>query len=56
MLKPGDLVLTYTAGYTSDVFIPGAFKHGITCMGSQNVRIPLNLSVDNLPADNRFYL
>jgi hypothetical protein len=30
LLRPGDILLTYTAGYISDVFIPGNFKHGIT--------------------------
>ena len=30
LLQPGDLILTFTAGYISDVFIPGMFKHGIT--------------------------
>jgi hypothetical protein len=30
LLEPGDILLTFTAGYASDVFIPGAFKHGIT--------------------------
>ena len=34
LLQPGDIVLTYTAGYMSDVFIPGSFKHGITYIGS----------------------
>lgn len=33
-LRPGDLILTYTAGYASDVFIPGSFKHAITFVGS----------------------
>jgi hypothetical protein len=37
-LEPGDLILTYTAGYTSDIFIPGAFKHGITFVGSPEQR------------------
>ncbi len=37
-LRPGDLILTYTAGYISDVFIPGAFKHGITYVGSPKQR------------------
>ena len=37
-LRPGDLILTYTAGYISDVFIPGAFKHGITYVGSPEQR------------------
>jgi hypothetical protein len=51
LLQPGDLVLTYTAGYMSDVFIPGAFKHGITYIGTEADRAPLGLSIDNLPAN-----
>jgi hypothetical protein len=48
-LQPGDLILTYTAGYMSDVFIPGAFKHGITYIGSKQERGPLGLNADILP-------
>ena len=33
LLRPGDLILTYTAGYVSSAFIPGVFKHGITYVG-----------------------
>jgi hypothetical protein len=54
LLEPGDLVLTYTAGYMSDVFIPGAFKHGITYIGRQEERDALDLSVDDLPRGDRF--
>jgi hypothetical protein len=34
MLQPGDVLLTYTAGYMSNVFLPGKFKHGITYIGT----------------------
>jgi len=34
MLLPGDIILTYTAGYMSNVFLPGNFKHGITYIGT----------------------
>jgi hypothetical protein len=33
LLAPGDLILTFTGGHISDVFIPGNFKHGITYVG-----------------------
>ncbi len=49
-LRPGDLILTYTAGYTSDVFIPGAFKHGITYIGSPALREQAGLRPDVVPA------
>ncbi|MBW2699107.1 MAG: hypothetical protein JRE70_21675 [Deltaproteobacteria bacterium] len=38
LLSPGDLILTYTGGYASDVFIPGEFKHGITYVGDSEDR------------------
>jgi hypothetical protein len=50
LLRPGDLILTYTAGYTSDVFIPGAFKHGITYVGSPAQREQAGLRPDAVPA------
>jgi len=49
-LRPGDLILTYTAGYISDVFIPGAFKHGITYVGSPQQREQAGLEAKRLPA------
>ena len=49
-LRPGDLILTYTAGYMSDVFIPGAFKHGITYVGSPEQRAQAGLKAKGLPA------
>ena len=45
-LQPGDLIFTYTAGYMSDVFIPGAFKHGITYVGSPEDREEAGLTAD----------
>lgn len=38
LLQPGDILLTYTAGYMSDVFLPGNFKHGITYIGTVEQR------------------
>ncbi len=49
-LRPGDLILTYTAGYISDVFIPGAFKHGITYVGSPEQHEQAGLNPKVLPA------
>jgi len=54
LLEPGDLILTYTAGYMSDIFIPGAFKHGITYVGTPEDRESLGLSADVLPPHERF--
>lgn len=47
-LQPGDILLTYTAGYASDVFIPGAFKHGITYVGTVEQRHAAGLSPDRI--------
>ena len=49
LLQPGDLILTCTAGYISDVFIPGMFKHGITYVGSPVQRADAGLKTDSLP-------
>jgi len=38
LLKPGDLILTFSDGYMSNVFLPGKFKHGITYVGSPEDR------------------
>jgi len=37
-LQPGDIILTFTAGYMSNIFLPGQFKHGITYVGSPKDR------------------
>lgn len=49
LLEPGDIILTYTAGYMSDVFIPGRFKHGITYVGSPAQRMAAGLNAARLP-------
>ena len=49
LLKPGDIVLTYTGGHVGDVFIPGRFKHGITYIGSPKQRKAAGLDVEKLP-------
>ncbi len=54
LLQPGDLILTYTAGYASDVFIPGAFKHGITYVGLPHQRDSLGLAPEMLPEVAQF--
>ncbi|CAA6691775.1 Unannotated [Lentimonas sp. CC19] len=44
LLQPGDIILTYTAGYMSDVFLPGNFKHGITYIGTPEQRRAVGLT------------
>lgn len=48
LLQPGDIILTYTAGYMSDIFIPGTFKHAITYVGSVEDRQLAGLTADRL--------
>jgi hypothetical protein len=50
LLQPGDVVLTYTAGYMSNVFLPGNFKHGITYVGTPEQRRKAGLTDDRLSA------
>ena len=33
LLEPGDIILTYSEGYMSNIFLPGIFKHGIVYTG-----------------------
>lgn len=35
MLMPGDIILTYSEGYMSNIFLPGIFKHGIVFTGKR---------------------
>jgi hypothetical protein len=44
MLEPGDVILTYTAGYASTFFIPGAFKHSMVYVGSTEQRQAIGLT------------
>ncbi len=48
-LQPGDIILTYTAGYMSNIFIPGVFKHAITFVGSLKQRRKAGLGIEYLP-------
>ena len=37
-LQPGDVLLTYSAGFASNLFIPGTFKHAATFVGTEEDR------------------
>lgn len=50
LLRPGDLLFTYTAGYMSNVFLPGICKHGIVYVGSPEERRAAGVSEDLLTA------
>ncbi len=58
LLQPGDIILTFTDGYMSNVFLPGMFKHGIVYVGSVEQRrrcrlVPENKKITLLPAKKR---
>jgi len=48
ILRPGDIILTYTAGYMSNIFLPGKFKHGITYIGTVSQRTEAGLVADKI--------
>ncbi|MBT3216444.1 MAG: hypothetical protein HN647_08195 [Candidatus Marinimicrobia bacterium] len=50
LLKPGDIILTYSEGYMSNIFLPGTFKHGIIYTGKRNEWKTIQLDEMNLPA------
>ena len=35
-LKPGDIILTFSSGYLSNIFLPGYFKHVLTFTGTHD--------------------
>lgn len=47
-LQPGDILLSYSAGYVSNVFIPGIFKHGMTFVGSPEQRTACGLTPETI--------
>ena len=51
LLQPGDVLLSYTAGYASSLFIPGEFKHAMVYVGDANTRrkMEMNFSQVQLP-------
>lgn len=48
VLQPGDIILTFTDGYMSNIFLPGAFKHGLTYVGTPEQRRAAGLVGENL--------
>ena len=36
ILEPGDIILTFSSGYLSNIFLPGYFKHALAFTGPQN--------------------
>lgn len=50
LLEPGDVMLSYTAGYMSNVFLPGKFKHSIIYIGDAEEREQIGLTEESLAA------
>jgi hypothetical protein len=48
ILLPGDVILTFSEGYMSNIFLPGKFKHGITYVGSPEQRQAAGMTLTNL--------
>jgi hypothetical protein len=48
LLRPGDLILTFTDGYVGNLFLPGVFKHGIIYVGSPEERTAAGLTGEAL--------
>ncbi|MFC1534342.1 YiiX/YebB-like N1pC/P60 family cysteine hydrolase [Thermodesulfobacteriota bacterium] len=46
LLQPGDIILTYTSGYMSNIFLPGVFKHGIIFIGTPAQRKDIGIIDD----------
>jgi alkylhydroperoxidase family enzyme len=44
LLQPGDVIFCFTAGYMSNVFLPGRFKHGITFVGTPEQRAAIGFT------------
>lgn len=56
LMRPGDVVLTFSDGYMSNIFLPGKFKHGLTYVGSPAERRAAGLDPaadPELPAPRR---
>jgi hypothetical protein len=49
-LQPGDVLLTYTAGYGANLVIPGNFKHAATFVGTDDERCRVGLPDETLLA------
>jgi hypothetical protein len=49
-LQPGDVLLTYTAGYVCNLAIPGNFKHAVTFVGTNEERRRVGLPPETLLA------
>ena len=47
-LQPGDVLLTYTAGFASNYFIPGSFKHAATFVGTEEDRRRVGIPAEAL--------
>ena len=55
-LKPGDIILTFSSGYLSNIFLPGYFKHVLSYTGKNNVKKNKFLSMVQLKDSQKKYI
>ena len=47
-LRPGDIILSFSGGYMSNIFLPGKFKHAIVYIGDVESRIKAKLRPEDV--------
>ena len=55
ILEPGDIILTFSSGYLSNIFLPGYFKHALAFTGPQNKEKNEFLTRSNLKKPKTIY-
>ena len=55
-LKPGDIILTFSSGYLSNIFLPGYFKHVLSYTGKNNLKKNKFLSQVQLKDNQKKYI
>ena len=55
-LRPGDVILTFSSGYLSNIFLPGYFKHVLSYTGNNNFKKNKFLSKVQLKDSQKKYV
>ena len=55
-LKPGDIILTFSSGYLSNIFLPGYFKHVLSYTGKNNLKKNKFLNQVQLKGNQKKYI
>lgn len=48
LLRPGDIILSFSGGYMSNIFLPGKFKHAIVYVGDVKAREKANIKPEDV--------